>query len=145
MTHLVIFGERPGPNTDPDKPLHIHTTTGAAERLRELLGMSKKEYYETSRYNVADDPWTSTASSVARGKVLYRMDKHRAMMQNARFIFLGRAAANAAPRAFRNAEFGVQYGDVMVIPHPSGRNRYYNSQANKLFIEESLRKFLGRS
>lgn len=144
MNHLVIFGERPGPNTDSWRPLHIHSSTGAANRLRLLLDMSVGEYYETSRYNVVDNSYGKTTSAEARKRVLQRMMKHQTAVPHTKFLFLGRAAAEGGPPPIRTLEWGQEFRNCMVIPHPSGRNRYYNSAASTHFIKESLRKFLGR-
>ena len=141
MNHLVIFGERPGPNTDPSRPLYPHTTTGAAARLMRLLGMSRTRFLEASRYNVVDDRITSTSDLAARSRVALRMRMHRETHESSRVVFLGRAALNGAPPRYRMLEFGLEMDDVMVIPHPSGVNRYYNSEANTHFIVESLRQF----
>jgi hypothetical protein len=141
VNRLVIFGERPGPNTDPNRPLHIHTTTGAAARLRELLQLDTARYYETSRYNVVNDKTTSTADFQVRSRVALLMQQHRNAFLGVRFIFCGKAAINAAPPQYRRLEFGHCLGDVMLIPHPSGVNRYWNSEANTRFIVEALRQF----
>jgi hypothetical protein len=141
---LVIFGERPGPNTDPERPLYPHTTTGAAARLIRLLGMSENEYLSrTIRYNVVKEGSISTAEPDIRREVRGLLAHHR-LDKETRFIFLGRSAANAAPPEFRNLEFCQPLEDVMIIPHTSGRNRFYNSEANVRLVEESLRKFTRR-
>jgi hypothetical protein len=109
-----------------------------------MLGMSQEEYLnETIRYNVVDDYTTSTTAPEVRERMKKRLEKHRCVNE-AKFIVLGRDAALALPQNFRYQPFGYAHKDVLIIPHPSGRNRYYNSYANKLFIEQSLREFLGR-
>jgi hypothetical protein len=142
--NLVIFGERPGPNTDPNRPLFPHTTTGAAAKLIEMLGISREEYLKLTRYNVVNNHHASTNHPGVRSRVEYLLSAHRRESLT-RFLFLGRSAAQALPRAYRNLPFGVPHGSIMIIPHPSGRNRYYNSQVNKSFIVQSLRKFAGIS
>jgi hypothetical protein len=144
VTHLVIFGERPGPNTDPKRPLFEHTTTGAAARLRALLNMSPKEFNETSRYNVVNDQTTSTADPAVRNRVMEIMTRHMQIQGLPKFLFLGRSAQNAGPPLVRGLDYLEIKEDAMVIPHPSGRNRWYNSQANVAECVEALNKFLGR-
>ncbi len=144
MKELIIFGERPGPNTDPLRPLYPHTTTGTAANLIEMLGITETEYLaETVRYNVLDD--TDIHSTGGRGRVQTRIDFHVGMCVDPHFLFLGKIALNAAPKLYRKMEFGIPRDNFMVIPHPSGRNRYYNSQANSDFIIQSLRKWAGIS
>ncbi len=148
MGRLIIFGERPGPNTDPDRPLYPHTTTGAAARLIRLLGVSEEWYLSNLnvvRYNAAGDFFTGTTDPRVREYVWERMLWHMKYDGLPRFLFLGRAAAFSGPRLIRNLKWGEPEQHAMVIPHPSGRNRYYNSQASTRFIEESLRKFAGLS
>ena len=143
---IVIFGERPGPNTDPDRPLFPHSTTGAAANLAQLLGMSLEEYVRgTVRYNVCDDPWTSTADRTVRLRVRSILEMHRKQSRDNHFIVLGRDTARAFPPEYRYAPFGHHIHDTILIPHTSGVNRYYNSQEDKEFIKQSLKDFLGRS
>ena len=142
MYNLVIFGERPGPNTDPLRPLYPHTTTGAAARLIEMLGISQEEYLRIVRMNVVNDQTTPTSSDEVRRNVYLTMAHYRSKGP-VRFLVLGRSAAQALPKEYRDMPFGTIYGGIMIIPHPSGRNRYYNSQANKEFIIQGVRKFAG--
>lgn len=76
------------------------------------------------------------------------MNRQIVVNKSPRFLFLGKSALNAAPNSLRGLLFGIPYcsrdwGPCIVIPHPSGRNLYYNSEANTRFIEQSLRKFAG--
>jgi hypothetical protein len=143
---IVVFGERPGPNTDPARPLHPHTSTGAAARLIKMMGMSEVEYLgATCRYNVVDDQYSATTGYMARERVKNRLEAHRNLGDDAKFVVLGRSAAAAFPPKYRYQPFGHPLGDVIIIPHPSGRNRMYNSQDYYDFIVQSLREFLGRS
>jgi hypothetical protein len=146
VSRLIIFGERPGPNTDPTRPLYPHTTTGAAARLIKLLGVSTEWYLSERnvvRYNAVGDMFTSTADPEPREYVRGRISWHISYDGEPKFLFLGRAAANAGPASLKRLSWGEELNRMMVIPHPSGRNRYYNSQANTHFIEQSLRKFAG--
>lgn len=150
MSHLVIFGERPGPNTDCTRPLYPHTKTGAAARLMRLLEMTEAEYLQTTRYNVVNDAETQTKNLAVRSRVRQLLEFHRNVARickrsHARFIVLGRSTAAAFPPQYRYRPFGYPLGDVLLIPHTSGVNRYYNSQDNIDFIRQSLRDFLGRS
>lgn len=139
---LVIFGERPGPNTDPERPLFPHTTTGAAARLIRLLGLTQEEYLATvTRYNVVGDFHSRTNTNFARAYVADKMQWHRSYDGIVRFVFCGKAAAQAGPPEVRKLGFGETWHDCMVIPHPSGRNRFYNSEASTRLIEQSLRQF----
>ncbi len=151
MNKLIIFGERPGPNTDPKRPLWPHTTTGAAARLARLLGMTTEEYIaETIRYNVVDNRHTATSFPSCRARVERRiLFSLRRYGLRTRVLFLGQAALAGAPAPFRNLSFNKfryfePFGHVMVIPHTSGVNRYYNSEGNIRLTEEALRSYAGR-
>jgi hypothetical protein len=142
MRDLVIIGERPGPNTDPLVPLFPHTTTGAAARLIQMLGIPVATYLrKVIRYNVVDNHDDGILSG--RKRLLERMDFHRRRSSNVRFVFLGRETIRGAGPPYSKIPFGTVHGDVMLIPHPSGRNRYYNSLANRTFITQALREFAG--
>lgn len=142
MKPLVIFGLRPGPNTDPARPLFPHTTTGAAANLIKLLGMTNEEYLmNTTRYNVVDNPDDGTLSG--RRRVHERMLLERVKTgHDTKFLFLGKEALRAAPLQYRFLEYGRPHDNVMVIPHTSGRSRYYNSLINRTFITQAVRQFI---
>jgi hypothetical protein len=109
-----------------------------------MLGFTREEYLErVKRYNVVNDYTTPTTTSHVRDRVKTLLNSYRECYEP-RFLVLGRSAASAFPPKYRYQPFGYPLGDLMIIPHPSGRNRFYNSLDNKLFIEQSLRDFLGR-
>lgn len=144
MALLTIFGERPGPNTDPERPLYPHTTTGAAARLIRLLDWTTDFYLEnTLRYNVVDNLRVSTRSDNARTRVILRMQEERRVNPNARFLFLGKEALSSMKRQGREPlwDNGEIRGDVMYIPHPSGRNLFYNDEQSVRYIKSQLVKF----
>ncbi len=143
MARLVIFGERPGPNTDATRPLHPHTTTGAAAKLINLLGMTTEEYLrDTIRYNVVDNGRVSTRSENAKVRVLQRMAAERQTNPNPRFLFCGRETIACLGTGTRTWKWGEIKGDTMLIPHPSGRNLFYNSREDTDFIRRQLKEFL---
>jgi hypothetical protein len=110
-----------------------------------MMGMTETEYLSsTVRYNVVNDGDTSTTSKVVRKRIKDLIVYHR-LRGKPKFLVLGRSAAAALPPSYRYQPFGYPLRDVLIIPHTSGRNRLYNSQDYKLFIEQSLRGFLGRS
>lgn len=140
MALLTIFGERPGPNTDPKNPLFPHTTTGAAARLIRLLDWTPEFYLEnTLRYNVVDNSVISCRNSNAKIRVNLRINEERRANPRARFLFLGRETAHAvlmhkSQKAWLPGEIRE---DTMYIPHPSGRNLYYNSAENTALIKNA--------
>lgn len=127
-TGLVIFGEKPGPNTDPLRPLFPHTTTGAAARLIRMFGVPVSEYLRfTQRYNVYHDGAVEiTDLSEARRRVAALHFKHVDLNPETNFLYLGKRAIAAAPEEYRDLQFLQNRGNVWLIPHPSGCNRIYN-------------------
>lgn len=127
-TGLVIFGERPGPNTDPLRPLFPHTTTGAAMRLIRMMGISVSDYLRfTQRYNVYHDGHREIHDlEEARRRVEALHYKHLDLNPQTIFLYLGKSALNAAPREYRKLAFLRNEENVYVVPHPSGCNRVYN-------------------
>lgn len=138
---IVLFGEKPGPNTDPLRPLYPHTTTGAASRLIMLFGVNISEYLKhTSRYNVFRDERGPLTLEVARERVSRIHFKHMEMDPKTPFIFLGKSAIRCAPLKFRDLQFLQGEDNVYLIPHPSGQNRFYNDAEDKNRVSALLRK-----
>lgn len=145
MRKITLLGERPGPNTDPLRPLFPHTTTGAAANLARMMGLSREEYLEiTDRYNVCDstDLRESPASMIARDKVRRLWDRLVNSQEIELLIVCGREAQRALPRPWRidlemlEPEY-VPFGlTVLLIPHPSRRNRVFN---DKSYLEKTQR------
>lgn len=145
MRKIVLFGEKPGPNTDPRRPLYPHTTTGAAARLIQLFGVTSDEYLSgTYRYNVFRDESGPLTLEVARKRVERLYFKHRDLWKETPFVFLGKAAVRTAPQEFRELQFLQSKGDVYLIPHPSGVNRFYNDDEDKNRVASILRELWSR-
>lgn len=135
---IFILGERPGPNTDPCVALYPHTTTGAAARLHRLLGLSQAEYLaNTTRLNAVDDK-SSTASTVAR----QRVEEFLCAAGQNPFLVLGKSAIKAMPTKYRKMEFGDILDNVLLIPHTSGINRYWNNAENSIKMQEIAREHI---
>lgn len=130
-TGLVIFGERPGPNTDPMRPLFPHTNTGAAMRLIRMMGVSVSDYLRyTQRYNAFHDGERELVSlEEARRRLAALHFKHVDLNPDTLFLYLGKSALTAAPPEYRDLQFLQSRGNVYLIPHPSGCNRIYNDGA----------------
>ncbi len=136
---VVFFGERPGPNTDPLRPLFPHTTTGAAAKLINLLGVSTEHYLEHScRYNVFNNGTEDVGLDAARRRVEHLMTWHLTQHQDPRFVFVGGEALRAAPQFYRRM-LPIQINDaVLYLPHTSGVNRWYNSPENTMVARSAL-------
>lgn len=143
MKRITVFGERPGPNTDAARPLYPHTGNGAAARLIDLMGLTRDQYlYGTLRHNVVDTAWESTTSDRARRKVSYVMNVERELDPEAKFLFVGRQTIQAAPKDYRDMVFGEVRNNVLLIPHTSGKNFFYNDPEATERIRKALRSFI---
>lgn len=128
---LVIVGERPGPNTDPKRPLFPHTTTGAAARLIRMIGVPVSEYLRyTQRYNAYHDGENAISDLAEARRRLQAIHYHYMdLYPEVQFLYLGKSALNAAPREYRKLQFLQNRDNVWLIPHPSGVNRVYNDES----------------
>lgn len=148
MRRITILGERPGPNTDPSRPLYPHTSTGAAANLARLMGLSIEEYLEiTDRYNASDAPlgYEGCGSLIPRDRVRRIWDRLVRSENIELLIVCGRETQRALPSPWRTTlemlepEYVPDGTTVLLIPHPSGRNRVFNEREYKARVEKILR------
>ena len=138
---LVLIGERPGPRTDPERPLYPHTTTGAAARLIDLLGLPREDYFNlTTRINAFNDGCRPLSLEEARRRVTRHMIVAINRYVNPRFVFLGAEALRCGPQIYRRMQPADVRDLVMYLPHPSGVNRWYNSSENTELARARLRE-----
>lgn len=142
----LLIGQAPGPNTREDLPLYPYPRTSAGGRLLELTGLNRREYlllfdrtnllyYFPGRHK-RDDKWPVRHARVAASAA-------RALLTGRQVVMVGRRVADA---------FGVEVdwhewtwlqterycpvtrrdprAKVAVVPHPSGRNHWYNKSGN---------------
>lgn len=132
----------PGPNTNPEQPLLCIPKTSAGGRLKELMGISSSQYLHTfDRINlVADYP-----GATCRGDK-FPMSTAKATARAIRPLLVGRVVilVGSGPRD----AFGLSHVDwhqwtkcpiwgmtqFAVVPHPSGRNHWYNKPENLSLI-----------
>lgn len=131
-THpLVVFGESPGPRTDPRRPLYPHTPLTSGGRLATLLGLTRREYaLRTTRYNALAEEDKPLTLESARQRVGQIVRHHLHADPQTKFIVLGKRALACMPRPVRGTEYCAVNGSFLVVPHPSGVNRWYNSALN---------------
>ena len=113
-----------------------HTTTGAAARLIRMFNVPVSEYLRfTQRYNAYHDGEREiTDLAEARRRMQAIHFHHVDVNPDVHFLYLGKAAVNAAPKEYRRLEFLQNRGNVWLIPHPSGVNRIYNDE---LYVERT--------
>ena len=134
----LLIGQAPGPNTDPALPLFPVPWTSAGGRLVQFMGITRGHYLMAfDRINLLqtfpgkhkrDDKFPMRDAKIAARAI-------RPLLEDRVVILIGRNVAEAF-------ELKIEFHEwvpvlpfcktLAVVPHPSGRNHWYNSQENKL-------------
>lgn len=145
----LLIGQAPGPNTNPDAPLWPKPLSSTGGRLMELMGLGKVAYLRTfDRTNLLHThpgQWEDK-DRFPRVHARVAAQAMRPLLRGRPVIYVGRAVAEA----FGHRELAFHTWDRCgqwryrhaVIPHPSGRNRWYNAEANRLEAQAFWRAFL---
>lgn len=134
----LLVGQAPGPSTDPDYPLYPTTNSGRA--LCQLMGVDGHEYLDTfDRVNLLysfpgrhkrDDKFPVRDARIAA-------EAMAPLLQGRPVVFVGRGVAEAfgCPSSllgFHDWQHNPRWQfDMAVVPHSSGRSRWYNNSANR--------------
>lgn len=133
---IALVGEAPGPNTRADTPLYPIPDRSAAGRLKEMLGMSRPQYLRAfARANILDE-YPGASFPVSRARPLAEPLCQRLAPRPLLLLGQGVAMAFGFPKQTGILEWAdYRLGDTLcraaVVPHPSGRNLWYNDPANK--------------
>lgn len=146
MPPPLLIGQAPGPKTDPLLPLYPLPRTSAGGRLLALTGLRRGRYLQVfDRVNLLhefpgkhkrDDKWPAAPTRFAAQTM-------RPFLTGRHVVLVGRNVANAFRLDMPFHEWGwmecrranVFNGcnglcQVAIIPHTSGRNHWYNNEAN---------------
>lgn len=151
MEPLILIGQAPGryPHHDPDRHALFPYPSGCTgSRLKELMGLSRGRYLAIKRRNLL--PYypggSVTGDNFPIAEARRRAEDMEPELQGRCVVFVGYAVA----RAFGYEEFvplvwyhhgrGYRW---CVVPHPSGRNRWWNNPDNRAMGERFLSN-LGR-
>lgn len=135
----LIIGQAPGPNTNPNTPLHPKHYSGRV--LCEAMGLQPYDYLRLfERTNLLGHyPGKKQGGEdrfpIAEARVAARA--LRPLFAGRQVILLGRNVADAF-HGYGGVPFLHWHKHVAVIPHPSGRNRWWNDPTN----QERVRDFL---
>lgn len=117
-------------SSDPRAALFIRPRGSAGARLHELSGMGEMEYLRSfDRVNARDLPtgnrehWLSGRTVLVLGREAWRV--------------LG---LPPGCRFFDRVLSWDGEGKFVLVPHPSGRNHFYNSSANRRRVTRLLRR-----
>jgi hypothetical protein len=138
----LLIGQAPGPNTDPTLPLFPVPSTSAGGRLASFMGLTRGEYLVSfDRINLLqdfpgktgrDDKFPMTKAKIAAAAI-------KPLLRDRVVILVGRNVANAfgLEAEFHSWVEGLHYCRLMaVVPHPSGRNHWYNKQEHKQIAQD---------
>lgn len=149
----LLIGQAPGPNTRPDKPLYPYPKTSAGARLQQMTGLERRDYLRTfDRMNLLQffpgkimngDAWPISKAKIAAQAVQQLLDGRDV-------IFVGRNVSRAFGHDAKTLPFfqweynPTWHYQFACVPHPSGRNHWYNDPVNRdlalkwwrLYIEE---------
>lgn len=144
----LLTGQSPGPNTRPELPLFCLPKTSAGGRLQELTGLTRGRYlagfqrmnllYEHPGRHKRDDKFPVREARVAANAV-------KPLLEGRRVIFIGRKVGDAFGYGSQVAPWH-EWGycpkwsfTYACVPHPSGRNHWYNNQLNRDVASEFWR------
>lgn len=158
MSRPLLIGQAPGPRTDPDLPLFPFPSTSTGGQLQRLMGLRRGEYLLMfERVNLLpvfpgkhkrDDKFPVADARLAAAVL-------RPMLAGRTVILVGRNVANAfglgdefhtwidLPVRRRCPIARDEYCcRIAIIPHPSGRSRWYNNSEHKEASHEFWESFL---
>jgi len=156
---LMLIGEAPGRPCGPREflvPSRSVTGTGSmtsADWLIRYTGLDLKDYFRLfGRRNVFSSPvvgpWRDRSARVAGARLLREAER-----LGLDVVALGRRVAAAL--GLDRADFLTRYGRgqgyprtfpfcpaIFVVPHPSGRNRWYNIRSNRERVKEFFKELI---
>jgi len=156
----LLIGEAPGPHTDPLLPLFPEPSNSAGARLLRYAAVPAAWWLgRLVRMNLCDGTWSTRRAVAGRARALaYILDEENYYDgRPLRVLLLGARVARAwcCFGAFGHVEVIHHHGGGSVraarvtafqtawIPHPSGRNRLYNSRRNQLRARRAVLWALG--
>jgi hypothetical protein len=137
----LLIGQAPSRKGDPAKPL---SRDPLASRLAHLCGLTKEEYLDAfERVNILD-AWPGKCgkgdafplAETRRNAALITAD-----IRNERVVLLGKSVARSfgiKANVLKWFRFGA--GRAIVLPHPSGVNRWYNDENNVIAARRIMRR-----
>lgn len=142
---IALVGEAPGPNTNPDMPLYPAPERSAAGRLMTMLAWTRAEYLRTfARANMLREyPGASFPLGRARplAEGVAQSLAPRPLLLMGRGVAMAFSFPHERVLEWEDYRLGDTYIRAAVVPHPSGRNRWYNNPHNvvamRMFIERS--------
>lgn len=157
----LLIGQAPGPNTNPDYPLFPAPSRSAGARLADIMGLSRGEYLRAfDRANLIPEfPGKdgNGEDKFPRSPARFAAQVMRPLLRGRTVVLVGRQVAQAFGvesdwHEWQDLQVGPYHAvtrcpgvaRIAVVPHPSGRNHWYNSELNRAsarrFWESLLQK-----
>lgn len=144
----LLVGEAPGPRTPPEVhiPLYPNPPNCAGARLQRMTGLGRSDYLRafarTNLFRECPERWSQVdASERVRTHLIPYIRENRI----ARVVLFGAKVAAAVERELAvelngHASFGRHLMRLWAtLPHPSGRNLWYNKPENVERVREFFR------
>ena len=141
LRRVLLVGEMPHETSDPTLPLFPVPEHRTGGRLAKMMGLRRSEYLiRTRRINLINEPKWSTKTAREHAKLIKMIIPDYACA-----VFLGKRVINAFGcgdleiAALLKARFARgEPGVVLCLPHPSGKNLWYNDERNAEKAEAAL-------
>ncbi len=153
----LLIGQAPGPNTMPDLPLFPVPSTSAGGRLRAMIGITRGEYLKSfDRVNVFREfpgrHMNNDKFPMAEARI--RAEAMLPFLAGRVVVLAGRQVADAfkikgdfftwqdvKARRVEHMKRCNGLAKVAIIPHPSGRNKFYNTRENQILARDFWNSF----
>lgn len=144
---VLLVGEDNPQSSDPRMALWASPTGCAGDRLRGILGLPHVAYYAMWRTNLCNPTWSRPMAESRARELLYGTNPWRTV------VLLGSKVAGVATKVLGTPiapmawvphwyedDDGEHEVSVACIPHPSGRNLFWNDAGNRPRARELLAK-----
>lgn len=147
---ILLIGQAPGPNTNPRKPLYPLPESSSGGRLAKFMGLTAEQYLVLfDRCNVLQE-FPGKYDRDDRFPIRQALIAARAMLpflKDRQVVFVGRNVANVfgyQELPFHKWTVDTEFDFLLsCVPHPSGRNRWYNLEENVDASQKFWRETLG--
>jgi uracil-DNA glycosylase len=146
---ILLVGESNPYSSDPDNALLPWPENAAGDRMRRIFGMTDDEYLKTfSRANLCGARWSMPAAVEAARKLLVERRPKLIIALGVKVCgAFCRATDSSVVGAFGLKNIGRESYPLLHMPHPSGRNRIWNTpgssaRARDAFAETKTRLML---
>jgi hypothetical protein len=139
---VTFVGQAPGRRTDPAEPLEGR----CARFMAGIMGITVRRFMRFRRENLSDR-WPGKSGKGDAFDMDDGMDGAERLCNvpgRVRLVLLGAKVARCFGLPWRPlARYEWTGGEALVVPHPSGVNRWWNEARNRRAARRALRAFAG--